>query len=177
MCKPNDMTLSLNSDTFASLKKDFDSILAQTLGNMEMKGAEDATITIKLTVSTTKQSVNAMGVVHNFTKPSFKHDISSVMQIKAKASGQFAGDYAMVYDNEEGWVLRKIVNGQMSMFDEEPTGSFSDYEIVDEDQTEPVALPAPTGLPEPREVIEEETSEEADSDMEFPDPDPDEENA
>ena len=39
----NDMSLSLKSDTFSALKEDFDSILARTIGNMEMKGAEEAT--------------------------------------------------------------------------------------------------------------------------------------
>ena len=46
----NDLALSLKSDTFSALKEDFDSILAKTIGNMEMKGAEDATITLKLGV-------------------------------------------------------------------------------------------------------------------------------
>ena len=41
----NDMSLSLKSDTFSALKEDFDSILARTIGNMEMKGAEEATVT------------------------------------------------------------------------------------------------------------------------------------
>ena len=38
----NDMSLSLKSETFSAMKEDFDSILARTIGNMEMKGAEEA---------------------------------------------------------------------------------------------------------------------------------------
>ena len=47
----NDLSLSLKSETFSALKEDFDSILARTIGNMEMKGAEEATVTLKLGIS------------------------------------------------------------------------------------------------------------------------------
>ena len=45
MSKANEMILSLNEDTFSALKKDFDDVLNRTIGNMQMKGASDATIT------------------------------------------------------------------------------------------------------------------------------------
>ena len=122
MCIKNAMELSLNGDTFAALKEDFDSILAQTLSNMESKGADEAVITLKLGVSLEKQSFVRNKEPEELTKPSFKHDISSVMQVKNKKSGSLSGDYELVWDEEEmKYVMRRISNGQMSLFDEQPT--------------------------------------------------------
>jgi len=134
-----DMILSLNGDTFQTLKNDFDTILARTIGNMTMKGADEATITLKLSVSLEKSSVGTMSGVQDVTKPSFKHDISSVMQVKDKMTGQFKGEYGMIWDeDEERWVLRKIDNGQMNLFDDEG-------QVIDADYTEVPALPEATG--------------------------------
>lgn len=141
MTKKNDLILSLNEDTFAALKKDFDSILNRTIGNMEMKGASDATITLKLTVSLDRRSMTVGDTVQEFKKPTFKHEINSVMQIKDKATGQLGGEYAMVWDpDEERFVLRQFTGGQTSMFDDD------DYEIVEDEggsEVDTLALPTP----------------------------------
>lgn len=127
MANKNDLILSLNEDTFSALKKDFDSILNRTIGNMEMKGASDATITLKLTVSLDKRSMTVGDSIQEFNRPTFKHEVNSVMQIKDKATGQLGGEYAMVWDpEEERFVLRQFTGGQASMFDD-------DYETVEEE--------------------------------------------
>lgn len=152
-----DMILSLNGDTFQTLKNDFDTILARTIGNMTMKGADEATITLKLSVSLEKSSVGTMSGVQDVTKPSFKHDISSVMQVKDKMTGQFKGEYGMIWDeNEERWVLRKIDNGQMNLFDDEG-------QVIDADYTEVPALPEATG-----DAEETEESGEAENNTDTP---------
>lgn len=135
-----DMILSLNADTFQSLKNDFDTILNRTIGNMTMKGADEATITLKLSVGLEKRSVDTMNGIQDVTKPTFKHDISSVMQVKDKMTGQFKGEYGMIWDeDEERWVLRKIDNGQMNLFDDDGN------QIIDADYHEVPALPESTG--------------------------------
>lgn len=152
-----DMILSLNGDTFQTLKNDFDTILARTIGNMTMKGADEATITLKLSVSLEKSSVGTMSGVQDVTKPSFKHDISSVMQVKDKMTGQFKGEYGMIWDeDEERWVLRKIDNGQMNLFDDEG-------QVIDADYTEVPALPEATG-----DAEETEESGEAENNTDTP---------
>lgn len=124
MCSTNERNLSLNGDTFAILKEQFDKILNRTVGNMEMKGADDAVITLKLSVSLKKSSVTVGDDIKEVTKPTFKHDISSVMQVKDKVSGQTTDDYALVWDeNENKYVLRKIENGQMSFDDFDANGN------------------------------------------------------
>lgn len=154
MANKNDLILSLSEDTFSNLKKDFDAILNRTIGNMEMKGASDATITLKLTVSLDKRSMTVGDSVQEFNRPTFKHDISSVMQIKDKATGQLGGEYAMVWDpEEERFVLRQFTGGQTSMFDE-------DYETVEEEWGTFRDLPDDSrALPAPAEEGEEETGE------------------
>lgn len=136
----NAMELSLSGDTFAALKEDFDSILAQTLGNMESKGADEAVITLKLGISLEKQSFVRNEESKELTKPTFKHDISSVMQVKNKKSGSLSGDYELVWDEDEKkYVMRKITNGQLTLFDEDDE-AVEQYQ--EEDETYYVAEPA-----------------------------------
>lgn len=159
MCSTNERNLSLNGDTFAILKEQFDKILNRTVGNMEMKGADDAVITLKLSVSLEKSSVSVGDDIKEVTKPTFKHDISSVMQVKDKVSGQTTDDYALVWDeNENKYVLRKIENGQMSFDDFDSNGN----PIYEADYHEVPALEEGTrGLPEAAES--EDTEEEEDT--------------
>lgn len=128
MCIENAMELTLESDTFAVLKKDFDGILSNTLGNMQTRGAEDATLTLKLSISLENTSVNIRGENTDITRPSFKHDISSVMQIKDKKTGSLAGDYQLVWDEDEGkYVMKKIDDGQISLFNDDGSVINADY--------------------------------------------------
>ena len=137
----NDMTLSLKSDTFSALKEDFDSILARTIGNMEMKGAEEATVTLKLGISLEKSNISSPNGMKEIIKPSFKHDISSVMQVKDKKSGALTGDYELVWDpDERKYVMVRIDDGQTSIF--------NDDDIIDSDYEE--AVDEPVALPEAR---------------------------
>lgn len=164
MCSTNERNLSLNGDTFAILKEQFDKILNRTVGNMEMKGADDAVITLKLSVSLEKSSVTVGDGIKEVTKPTFKHDISSVMQVKDKVSGQTTDDYALVWDeNENKYVLRKIENGQMSFDDFDANGN----PIYDADYHEVPAIgEGIRGLPEAAESDDaadgEDASDEAD---------------
>lgn len=144
MCVKNAMELTLKSDTFSALKEDFDSILARTIGNMQMKGAEDATITLKLSVSLENTNAVIRGENEDITRPSFKHDISSVMQVKDKKSGALTGDYQLVWDDDEGkYVMKRIDNGQMTLFDDDGNVIEGNAEVIDAEYREVPELPAP----------------------------------
>ena len=160
MCRNSDMNLSLNGETFSILKEQFDNVLNRTVGNMEMKGADEAVVTLKLSISLEKQNRSTPDGNNDITIPKFKHDISSVMQVKDKASGQLVGDYQLVWDDEDRkYVMRKIDDGQKSLFDEdEPYGRFvdADYEVIEAGNT----VPALTDGAESEE--ETETEEETD---------------
>ncbi len=143
MCGKNEMELSLNGDTFVTLKEDFDSILAQTLGDMKSKGADEAVITLKFGVSLEKQMLIRNKEPEELTMPSFKYDISSVMQVKNKISGSLSDDYELVCDDDEKkYVMRKITSEQLTLFDEdsETVGQYMENGVYD-------ATPAIMGVP------------------------------
>jgi len=136
------MELSLGSGTFSVLEEQFNAVLNKTLGNMEMKGASAATITLKLDIELDKDSRDFGNGYQDFTLPKFKHTINSVMQVKDKATGELTGDYAMIFDAESGqYVLQKIDDGQMDILNDDD----ADYPDVEYKE-----LPeASRGLPEP----------------------------
>jgi hypothetical protein len=150
----NDMILSMNGDTFEDLKNDMDTIINRTIGNMEMKGAEDATITVKISVNIEKANVPCATGAKEIVRPTFRHDISSVMQVKDKVSGQLCGDYELMYDIETGtYYMRHVDDGQIDLFDDTTPKAYN---------VEP-----PQGLPQGRgellNGLDEEEREDGDS--------------
>lgn len=125
MCNHNALPLSLNGDTFNALKSDFDSILRNTLSNMELKGADTAEMNIKLKISLTKDQTRDFearydGAMRDIVKPKFEHVVQSVLQIKDKKDGTLSGNYELVWDpDEQKYVMREITDGQTSLFDKD----------------------------------------------------------
>lgn len=134
--------LSLNGDTFNALKSDYDALLRQLLTEMENRNEEEATITIKVGVKLEKDQardfeVHEYEAMRDIVKPTFKHEISTVMQIKNKKSGSLGGTMELVWDKELcQYVMRPIDNGQVTLYDTE--GS----DIIP--MPEPPALPTGT---------------------------------
>ena len=112
----NDLSLSLKSETFSALKEDFDSILARTIGNMEMKGAEEATVTLKLGISLEKSSVNSPSGLQavSYTHLFRLEDIHTALQYterKAKLNGKGDDYIPVLFENElRDFVMREIIN-------------------------------------------------------------------
>lgn len=137
------LKLKINSNAFEAMKADFDKVLKRTLGNMQIKESNEATLTLKLNISLTEMEVpdfesaspNAMRKIH---KPRFDHKVSSVMQIKTEESGHLKGEYELVWDEEaQDFVMKPIDNGQTSIFDDD----FADATYTDAIEVEPKALP------------------------------------
>ena len=129
MTAQNIYPLSLNGDTFNALKSDYDAMLRQTLTKMEDLKVEDATITVKVAVTLEKDQArdfqaNGYDAMRDIVKPTFKHEISSAMQVKDKKTGSLSGNYELVWDRESCcFVMRPIDDGQSSLFDgEQPAG-------------------------------------------------------
>ncbi len=138
------MELSLGSGTFAVLEEQFNSVLNKTLGNMEMKGADTATVRLKLDIELDKESRDTGDGFKDFTLPKFKHSISSVMQVKDKASGELTGDYAMEFDPDtKQYILKKIDDGQQDLFEQEDVVHDAEFEEVPELPEGTKGLPAP----------------------------------
>lgn len=143
------LKLNINSNAFENLKADFDKVLRRTLGNMQIKESDEATLTLKLSIKLTDMEVpdfdaaypNAMRKIH---KPRFDHKVSSVMQIKTEESGHLKGEYELVWDEEaQDFVMKPIDDGQRTLFDEDIVND--DYAVVvdadDIEEDEVKALP------------------------------------
>ena len=108
----HDLDLTLSGNTFENLKADFDRVLFNTLDNMESKGSYTAEITVKLKIDLIQSMVpdvlNGEQTSRSAIIPQFDHKVRSVMQIKDEAEGSLRGDYELVYDDESGWIMRKI---------------------------------------------------------------------
>ena len=109
--------LSLENDVFEQMKQDFDAILNKTVADMENKYTEDAAITLKLFITAYRQQeTDEEGNTFENVYPSFKYDISSVMQVKTKIAGAVSGEYIYAFDEDEcKYVLQKITDPQMTI--------------------------------------------------------------
>lgn len=163
MCNTKKYPLSLNGDTFNGFKADFDQMLRQLLTEMEKRESEEATISIKMVVGLAKDQerdfeANGYDAMKDVVKPSFKHEISTVMQVKNKKSGSLGGNMKMVWDRDLcQYVMQEIDNGQTSLFNEgqqpedEDAGGLpvrdaralppgevieADYEVIDEPEAQ-----------------------------------------
>lgn len=125
MCNEKKYPLLLNGDTFNALKSDFDQQLRQLLSEMERRESEEATMNIKILVSLQPDQerdfeANGYDAMKDIVKPSFKHEVSTVMQVKSKKSGSLGGNFKLVWDRELcQYVMKEIDNGQITIFDHE----------------------------------------------------------
>ncbi len=120
---PQELELTLNSNTFAVLKADFDNVLQKTLTNMQHKGSEAAEVKVSLKISFDKGVVSDIQIDNldgqeEVIIPRFDHKVSSVLQIKDEVSGTLGGEFALVYDDvREDYVMREIISPQTSLGD------------------------------------------------------------
>lgn len=125
MSSSKNFPLSLSGDTFTSLKADFDQMLRKLLMGMEKFECEEGTITIKVGVKLEEDQArdfqaNGYDGMRDIVKPTFKHEVSSAMQIKDKKTGSLSGNYELVWDRESGqYFVRDIDDGQRTLFDED----------------------------------------------------------
>lgn len=129
MSNPKKYPLSMSGDAFNAFKSDFDQMLRQLLMQMEEYESEEAVINMKMTVSLAQDQerdfeANGYDAMKDITKPTFKHDISTIMQIKNKKTGTLGGNMKLVWDKElHQYVMQEIDNGQTSMFDKKEEAS------------------------------------------------------
>ena len=171
--------LNHENEVFSSMMKNLDLMLERTIGNMIMRNADESTVTMKIAISLDRKNVPAEGGgFREITQPSFKHDLSSVMQVKDKMSGTFKGDVELIFDETGKPIVRDIDDGQMKIWDEDGYVSVDAEHDADSDFS---ALPAhvdaleahyseaeddedhPDGLNEPEE--------DDDSDYQYDEPD------
>lgn len=135
--KTTDIRLSLSSPALSGLRVNMDDSIRRTVSDMVARRVTEAAVTSKLIIRLDPISISRGDSVVEKYKPSFKHDVTSVLTIKDKESGKRKVDEALVWDEEiKDWVLRSLDDDQTSLFDDE------DYEdIVEQNESGCIGLP------------------------------------
>lgn len=131
--------LNIESDTFSTMKRDWDFVLQRLLGNMQEKGATEGSITLKVDVSFTKEFIpnydpDIKGESREISKPKFTHKVTSAVQIKDEKKGNLDSEMELVFDEDTGeYVMRPVANTeQRTIFDKD----FQDDEAPKQDEEE-----------------------------------------
>lgn len=146
-------TLDFDSDTLGNAKRDVNFVLQRLIGNMVEKGSMNGSLTLKIDVSFTQEYIpnydpKVEGESRKINKPSFKHKVTSAVQIKDEKAGNMDTEMELAFDEDSGeYVLQPVANtAQKSIFD-------SDYEEdLKPEKEEPKGIPQ---LPGPTEVKDE----------------------
>lgn len=123
MCNESKV-MDINNEVFSTMRRDLNKILTGTLKNMTSKGSDEATITVKITLTLDHEDVyNSESECDDDTrdaiKPSVVHKISSVLTIKDEQKGICTGDEELVWDKDLGtYVTRPFSHAQTSMYDQ-----------------------------------------------------------
>ena len=126
--------LDFDSDTFEEMKKDMNFVLQRLIGNMQEKGSDEGSMTLKIDVTMVKEFIpnydpDIKGESREVSKPQFKHKVTSVVKINDEKSGSFNNEMELVMDEDTGvFKLVPIANtAQRSIFD-------SDFQQQDNEQ-------------------------------------------
>ncbi len=137
----NEQKFTHENEVFETMWKNFDLMLERTIGSMVMRNADESTVTLKIGIALDRKNVPADGGgFREVVQPSFKHDLSSVMQVKDKMSGTFKGNVELIFDQDGKPIVRDIDDGQMKIWDEEGRVS------IDEDDGDAELRALPGGL-------------------------------
>lgn len=116
--------LDFNSDTFEGMIKDMNFVLQRLIGNMQEKGTNEGSMTLKIDVTMVKEFIpnydpDIKGESREISKPQFKHKVTSTVKINDEKSGSFNNEMELVMDEDTGvFKLVPIANtAQRSIFD------------------------------------------------------------
>lgn len=116
--------LDFDSDTFEEMKKDMNFVLQRLIGNMQEKGTNEGSMTLKIDVTMVEESIpnydpEIKGETRKVYKPQFKHKVTSAVKINDEKSGTFNNEMELVMDEDTGiFKLVPIANTtQRSIFD------------------------------------------------------------
>ena len=152
--------LDFDSDTFEEMKKDMNFVLQRLIGNMQEKGTNEGSMTLKIDVTMVKEYIpnydpDVKGESREVSKPQFKHKVTSAVKINDEKSGFFKNEMEMVMDEETGvFKLVPIANtAQRSIFDSDFQYQNSEQESGNNDSAGSNAIEGRTilGLPGPNE--------------------------
>ena len=165
-----DEKLTLDSETFSGMSRDYNFVLQRLLETMRDRDCDEGSITLNLKISLKSEYIpnfdpSIQGESREVKKPKFEHKISSSVKITDEKKGTLDTEMELVMDDDTGmYVLRPIVNTQQrSFFDDDMRGQFSGSDEPDAEAEEDGGTPAlpgrkVLGLPGP-DVIDGEFKE------------------
>lgn len=180
MEKGFDEKLTLDSETFSGMSRDYNFVLQRLLETMRDRDCDEGSITLNLKISLKSEYIpnydpSIQAESREVKKPKFEHKISSSVKITDEKKGTLDTEMELVMDDDTGmYVLRPIVNTQQrSFFDDDMRGQFSGSDEPDAEAEEDGGTPAlpgrkVLGLPGP-DVIDGEFKEVAAEGPESPD--------
>ena len=94
--------LDFDSDTLGNVKRDMNFVLQRLIGNMMEKGSTNGSLTLKIDVSFTQEYIpnydpKVEGESRKINKPSFKHKVTSTVQITDKKDGNMEWYFVVWY--------------------------------------------------------------------------------
>lgn len=126
--------LDFDSDTFEEMKRDMNFVLQRLIGNMQEKGTNEGSMSLKIDVTMVKEFIpnydpDIKGGTREISKPQFKHKVTSAVKINDEKSGSFNNEMELVMDEDTGiFKLVPIANtSQRSIFD-------ADFQQQDKDR-------------------------------------------
>lgn len=160
MRKDFEKRLDFDSDTFDEMKKDMNFVLQRLIGNMQEKGTNEGSMTLKIDVTMVKEFIpnydpDIKGESREVSKPQFKHKVTSAVKINDEKSGSFNNEMELVMDEDTGvFKLVPIANtAQRSIFDSDFQQQNSEQKSRDDDSAGLNAIEgrAILGLPGPND--------------------------
>lgn len=150
--------LDFDSDTFEDMKRDMNFVLQRLIGNMQEKGTNEGSMTLKVDVTMVNEYIpnydpDVDGETRKVSKPQFKHKVTSEVKINDEKSGTFNNEMELVMDEDTGvFKLVPIANtAQRSIFDSDFQQQDSREKNWDDDSAGSNAIEGRTilGLPGP----------------------------
>lgn len=161
--------LDFESNTFEDMKRDMTFVLQRLIGNMEEKGSNEGTMTLKIDITMIKEFIpnydpEIKGETREVSKPQFKHKVTSAVKISDEKSGSLNNEMECVFDKETGtYVMVPIANTQQrSIFDadfQKKDENEEDGDIIDGTAIEGGNIPALPGHQKEGDVIDGEFKE------------------
>lgn len=162
--------LDFNSDTFEEMKRDMNFVLQRLIGNMQEKGTNEGSMTLKIDVTMVKEFIpnydpDIKGETREVSKPQFKHKVTSAVKINDEKSGTFNNEMELQMDPETGvYKLVPIANtSQRSIFDADfqakTEENAEDGTVIDSNAIEAKEVPMLPGPNPDGEVIDGEFRE------------------
>lgn len=123
------------------------------------KGSTNGSLTLKIDVSFTQEYIpnydpKVEGESRKINKPSFKHKVTSTVQITDKKDGNMDTEMELAFDEDSGeYVLQPVANTtQKSIFDSDYKENLKPENEEESEKEEPKGIPQ---LPGPSEVEDE----------------------